>query len=720
MRKSLSILALSVFVVVAATGLFVLGAAVLDPAYFPVLRLHVAAGWLVLALAVPALLVHARETESPSRGVAQAFVLVVLAFAPALAPFDKDAKESLWSVLAAPLSGAVHNEGAANVGRISQCLSSFFPGAATKGDPTCHRVGGLLAIAAILIIPGALASFALLRRPKKGEPARASGIAATILALWALATGVLIRMPVREHWLFGGATLHSLAGTGAIALVAIHLLMRGGELWRLGRRLVVGPGVGLTLVGVALGWAVLYQREHYFPYYPSTLPLVQSIWDTPTTSEERRRWVRGEAAAPVPKDWLEPSSSCRGSGCHDRLVDQWERSAHRFAADNRFYRAAVAGIVAERGVEEAAFCAACHDPDRLLTGQIAAAYAGGSPPAGSEGVSCVSCHAIAQGHPAALANGAYRYAFAPPYPSSAGPDAILLDPRAHRAQRVHPRTLIGEAGCIGCHRVRLTPDVGAIGEHTIQNVTPEFEPTRNTAFCTTCHLPFDEDGRYGHEMVGGIVDLSRYVDAADEETRADLAAHDAAARRFNRFEPTRPLGEAPMPWHERSPIQLIGSGALETSERGGTLRLKLRTETPGLGHAFPIGPMDLHDTWLELRVTDADGRTVTHLGATPDAEGASATPLRLGGRELDARGEPIRQHRIWTLAETERFGTVERSKTANVGVPLLPEHRAPYVIEARWLHRRAPPEFVRFALGDDAEPFPTWTVATSRFSVRGE
>lgn len=702
-----------------ATGLFLFAGTIQTPLYFPILDGHRYAGWALLALALPGLALHLRNTESKGRSSVLALGLVLLAFAPALAPFDKEATDPITKVLVEGLPARDRAASLSSLGRYGTCLTAFMPGAVTKGDPLCHRAGGSLALTLLLAVPGLLAATALLLRPEKGRPARLTGLALLILTTWALATGALISLPIREHWLFGGSTLHSAAGIGTAALLGVHVVLRAGELWRLGARLIVGPSVGAILLGLAAAWVGLYQREHFLSYYPATVSQVQATWDIPATAESRRAFVRGESGPSVPQRWLPPAEDCRGSGCHDRLVDQWELSAHRYAADNAFYRAAVAGIVHDRGVAEAAFCAACHDPKRLLAGEVAQAYANGQPPLGSEGVGCVTCHAInaasANGH----ANGRFRYAFAEPYPESAGPRAIRLDPRAHRAAHVHPRTLIGEAGCVGCHRVELGPDIGAPSRHVVQSATRPETALRQQAFCTSCHLPFDEDGRYGHLMAGGSVDLARYAHPSDAEAADRLRGRDAAIQAFSGFQPVRPFTGKGLDEDRRRPIKLSGTGRIEATPEGGShLALNWTTAATGLGHPFPIGPFDLHECWFELRITDANGLLVWHVGeGRPDGP-VPDSPLRLGALELDANSQPIREHRIWTVSEVRPFGSVDGGRRDTTSVPLPPGFTAPFLVEGRWVLRRAPPEFVRFALGEEAEAFPLWTVADTSFRVR--
>ena len=85
--------------------------------------------------------------------------------------------------------------------------------------------------------------------------------------------------------------------------------------------------------------------------------------------------------------------------CHQDVASHWMHSAHAYASfDNPWYRAGVDRFREERGLEESRFCAGCHDPLLLLSGDIDhevtadddLAYAG---------ITCLVCHSVESTRP---------------------------------------------------------------------------------------------------------------------------------------------------------------------------------------------------------------------------------------------------------------------------------------------------------------------------------
>lgn len=109
-----------------------------------------------------------------------------------------------------------------------------------------------------------------------------------------------------------------------------------------------------------------------------------------------------------------------------------------------------------------------------------------------------------------------------------------------------------------------------------------------------------------------------------------------------------------------------------------------------LGHAFPAGPQDIVEAWVEL--------TPVGDGGVP---AGAAIVHRLGARELDGAGRPIREHRIWEVRRTDPSGGFVRP-----GAPLdlsfpLPRTTTgdlPAALVARLWHRPVARDLAAWAL----------------------
>ncbi len=83
--------------------------------------------------------------------------------------------------------------------------------------------------------------------------------------------------------------------------------------------------------------------------------------------------------------------------------------------------------------------------------------------------------------------------------------------------------------------------------------------------------------------------------------------------------------------------------------RGDTVRVDVVVRTKKVGHFFPGGTVDAHDTWLELKGTDDKGQTIFWSGMV---EGDGKGPVEKGAHfyrslQIDAHGNPINKRNAW-------------------------------------------------------------------------
>ena len=637
-------LGLAVFTACTALGLVLWVGWTHWPGYFVVLDAHLAAGIALTVLAAPALVIHLRRYRSSARRFRQA---------------------AGWTIAA----GIV-----LFVARDHTPLEGYF----------------VFALSLICVTTGLLLALTGWSQPRRyEEDARPlggrHGFSLALACLAAVATGWLAlylrsdEAQVPRKW-------HSALGLVVVFLLAGHLPMKYLPV-KTPRWLLA------TLCAAALGfWYAHYHYEHVVEIYPDG---VVARWETAPAPASVADLVAGRWTT-FELDAERGSESCAASGCHEDLHRQWRGSAHRFSADNDFYRKVVGLFVEEQGPEAAGFCARCHDPVRVFNGTVAEAYADGAPPPG-EGVSCIGCH-VALDAPEPHRNGVVTFRRPRPYP---GEDDATRATRIGRDPRFHMRNFLVEdfhihgPSCIPCHRVELHPDDGFAGHAVLQSVLPEDYPGGEYApkadeegdfaqvereyygftGCIECHLVVPgtfadhvlaEDGYrgaygiYPHFMPGVNSDLALYASHPDR----DEDAIRRAAERVEEFLGGDVQEDCQNPVLRRAGDERGGGGAAAQARHDGVLTLEVFAErAPGsldlrtvtwnyrAAHPFPIGPFDLFEVWQEVIVRDGGGRVVFHAGALDDRRRVDPDAHRLGATELNADGEPIERHRIWTIAE---------------------------------------------------------------------
>jgi len=426
--------------------------------------------------------------------------------------------------------------------------------------------------------------------------------------------------------------------------------------------------------------------------------------------------------------------------------------------DNDFYRKVVALFVEQAGAEAAGFCASCHDPVRLYNGTVAEAYADGSPPPG-EGVSCIGCH-VAFDASEPYRNGVVEFRRPRPYPGEDDAERasnIAGDPRFHMRNFLVENFHIKGPSCIPCHRLELPGphDPALILQSVLADDYPGAEyapkpPTEEESGaggqierefygyegCIECHLVvpgglFDRlrsgfgyrgvYGIYGHFIVGLNSDLPLYVSHPD----ADAEAMRLAAERVDDFlagdvqdELLHPelvrRGQRPGPSDD-------GVLTMELSVRDDGSSLRVHTETwhYRAPHPFPIGPFDLFEVWQEVLVTDAKDETVFHQGWLDETLRVDPAAHVLGARELNAAGEPIERHQVWTITEVKDKRVIHsgRSVEDRYEVPLPADAARPLTVDVRWHFRRANQDFVDWVYDGSGRTMPIRELAAASATV---
>ena len=727
-------LAWYVFAGLCLTGALLLPWRVHLPGYFPVLDLHRWLGWATVLLGPLALAWHLVRTASRGWLAALAIVLGGLAAIPVVGALDfphpagfVERQAEVVQALFDDLSG-----GLSLLDAIRDRVENRHLGGDRVGLNFDDLLGSLVLIA-LLGLSALLTFVGIATRARERSASRWSGTALTLLTAWALASGAVLHLQAREY-IFGALTLHSVAGTGTVALLLLHVFIRRVADRRWWRGALMGVGAA-WMAGSAALWWVHYEAEHFAGFRPDD---VLDVFDTARTAgnAEERRWAADEASdwPTLPAEHMDGSLSCGEGGCHFQITEEWAGSPHRFSGDNALYRAAVRELVAAKGAETAVFCANCHDPVRALSGAVLTDYADGAPPPGSEGVNCIVCHGMVEveydedGSPPS--NGRYTVAADRPYPGEGETQRkrIRLDPRRHRQAMVTNAITLTSIPCSVCHRVEIGPDLGAPHEQVLQHprlISDDLYGGVDLG-CGTCHLPQDEAATYTHRMAGIDVDLPAYATADSPDDRVRLARNAEAARDFAGLRPRVPLADPAWPLPVPPPSTLEGIHRSAASSvidlqitpewQGDQLRVGLRTLNMSIGHQFPSGPFDLQDVWLELRLVDAEGRVLAHQGDLDAAGAVLGDPLRLGGRELRADGSPVPRHRIWEVVEVADLRVLEsglRRDAVLLDVPA--DAPRPLELQARWLFRRANPEFTRWAM--DGDILPAWELASARAGV---
>ncbi len=319
------------------------------------------------------------------------------------------------------------------------------------------------------------------------------------------------------------------------------------------------------------------------------------------------------------------SASC--ATCHPDVTEQWSRSVHRYSSfNNPFYRAAIEDLRAEDdGRRRSQWCAGCHDPAVMLTGKWMDEV-DPTVPESQAGLTCLACHAIDGAH-GVVGNGNYIVADdAPdPYLFAGAKTGVLAEihellirakPDVHKRQMLVPLHRKSEF-CATCHKVSLDKPVNGYrwlrgqdeydawhDSGVSRNAARTFYLPEKARSCQDCHMPrvpatlgdlAAKDGMVrSHLFLGPNTAISHLI--GDEEGLRDKEKFVQDSLRLDVFAVRRD-GSAPVSAPDLRPVPVAP---------GENVELHVVVRNAGNGHTFPGGTLDSNESWIHLRISDAD------------------------------------------------------------------------------------------------------------------
>ncbi|MFT5143188.1 MAG: hypothetical protein ACI80V_001833 [Rhodothermales bacterium] len=301
-----------------------------------------------------------------------------------------------------------------------------------------------------------------------------------------------------------------------------------------GARSLVWHTATVTAVGIllAVGAAAFYTPpsteaelpEDYSFLYGKDRPFAPSL-------------ARTETNAPFAPAVLSGSQSCGYSGCHSEIADEWSVSAHRWSAIDPAFQTVQGVMAAQNGPESTRYYGGCHDPISLFACSKNLFADSLSHTVGyDEGVSCLTCHAVAetdvQGNANYVVAAPVRYAFElSPSLRAQQVSRFLIRSYPQEHQRSLQRTLFNTPEfCAACHKQIIDEEINQVGWVQLQNQYDNWRKSRwnhpgdpsKTVECRECHMPLvvSEDPAAGDDT-----DYNRSSDDGKHRSHRFLGAN---------------------------------------------------------------------------------------------------------------------------------------------------------------------------------------------------
>jgi hypothetical protein len=370
---------------------------------------------------------------------------------------------------------------------------------------------------------------------------------------------------------------------------------------------------------------------------------------------------------------LTGSESCGRSGCHETIYREWAVSAHRWSSMDPGFQAIQGVMAKQNGPDSTRYCGGCHDPASLFAGTKTVFAEDLTSIRGyNEGVSCLVCHSIRETDLQGNAN----YTVAQPerylYELREGPFAELV---SNFLIRAYPRKHLDEFSkrlfktpeyCAACHKQFIDEEVNQVGWVQLQNQydnwrkskwNPEGDPDK-VVECRECHMPLEDSD---DPAAGDDLDAYRAKDDGKHRDHRFIAANSfiPAVLELDGWEEHRDLTEAwlqgkrAIPEIEykwsNGPAVAIEIQSPDTVRPGEQIEIRVVISSNKVGHDFPTGPLDIIQSWINLEVTDDDGKVLHSSGSVDDEHFIQPGAFMFKAEPVDRYGNLIDRHNLWEM-----------------------------------------------------------------------
>jgi len=361
--------------------------------------------------------------------------------------------------------------------------------------------------------------------------------------------------------------------------------------------------------------------------------------------------------------------------CHQDVHEGWMNSVHKVSSfNNQSYSFAVNNArdfldKRDGHHNEARFCAVCHDPVIMFSGEFDKDIDFTDTEIGQAGITCTSCHAISQIN-SVKGNGAYTITIPEQYPFThsklpflqwVNQTLVKAKPDFHKKSYLKPLHKKAEF-CSVCHKVSIPESfngykwlrgqdhydsffLSGVSGHAVASF---YYPPKAKDKCADCHMPMQDSNDFGAitEPVSGKTQVhSHYFESANSGIRylnklkADpINAMLKGALTIDIFgikQEADITAKLIAPLNEEN-IQISA---------GQSYLIESVIKTVKLGHAFTQGTGDSNQIWVELSVFH-NGELIAISGGIDDSGVVDSWSYFVNVYVLDKDGNRIDRRNV--------------------------------------------------------------------------
>ncbi|MBI5086760.1 MAG: hypothetical protein HZB13_19460 [Acidobacteria bacterium] len=370
---------------------------------------------------------------------------------------------------------------------------------------------------------------------------------------------------------------------------------------------------------------------------------------------------------------LAGSATCGSSGCHKQIYDEWQPSAHRYAAMDPVFQGIQSVMAKQNGPESTRYCGGCHDPISLFSGTKNIFVENLTGLQGyNEGISCTACHSIQKTDIRGNANytisqpAEYLWQWGDAGTPGAFARNFLIRTYPAEHNRLSKRVFKKPEYCAACHKQFIDQEVNRVGRVQLQNQYDNWAAShwnkkgdsRATVECRECHMPLVDST---DPAAGDETDYNRNAKDGKHRSHRFLAANNFVPGLLNLDGSKQHLeltgkwlrGEIQIPeirnkWAE-GPVVKLRIDAPQSVAPGQKLPVRVILVSNKVGHDYPTGPLDMIQSWVELRVVDDTGRTIFVSGRRDERNFLEPGTFLFKAEPVDQYGNLIDRHNLWEM-----------------------------------------------------------------------
>jgi mono/diheme cytochrome c family protein len=161
-------------------------------------------------------------------------------------------------------------------------------------------------------------------------------------------------------------------------------------------------------------------------------------------------------------------------------------------------------------------------------------------------------------------------------------------------------------------------------------------------------------------------------------------------------------------------LEIIKSGPYK---KGGISHIKVKVINSGAGHYLPTGITEVRQMWLEVKITDREGRVIFRSGEL-DGNGSIDENAVIYYTQLgNAKGEPVLNVALADRILYDHRIPPKGYKVENYAFYIKPDAVFPLKVEAALNYRSVSQSLARTLLGDDAPEIPVIEMVNSAADI---